>query len=226
MPEIAHCPLIARLPMTIIEPLVLDVVSDVVCPWCFVGKRRIERAARLLDRTILIRWHPFELNPEMPRDGMSRQEYRIRKFGSLERSRALEQQLAAVGHQVGIDFRYDLMERISNTRRAHALLALALKQGLEVQNQTAERLFTGYFQRGEDPGDLTTLMNIAQEIGIVDVSDPETLNDPVLLQAIRKEEESAAAMGVSGVPSMFHNGRLIASGAQPEQILADALRDH
>lgn len=206
------------------ESLVLDVVSDVVCPWCFVGKRRIERAAGLLGRQILIRWHPFELNPQMPKEGMSRNEYRLKKFGSMERSRQLEQQLADVGRHVGISFRYDLMTRISNTRRAHALLALALEQGMETQDKTAERLFAGYFQRGEDTGDSNTLMNIAQEIGINAVTGPEVFDDPTLQDAIREEEEQAYAKGVSGVPSMFYGGQLVASGAQPEQIIANAIR--
>ena len=206
------------------ESLVLDVVSDIVCPWCFVGKRRIERAAGLLGRQILIRWHPFELNPQMPKEGMSRNEYRLKKFGSMERSRQLEQQLADVGRHVGINFRYDLMTRISNTRRAHALLALALEQDMETQDKTAERLFAGYFLRGEDPGDSNTLMNIAHEIGINAVTGPEVFDDPTLQDAIRKEEEQAYAKGVSGVPSMFYGGQLVASGAQPEQIIANAIR--
>ena len=209
--------------MTTNESFILDVVSDVVCPWCFVGKRRIERAAGLLGREILIRWHPFELNPQMPMEGMSRDEYRLKKFGSMERSRQLEQQLADVGRHVGIHFRYDLMTRISNTRRAHALLALALEQGIETQNQTAERLFAGYFQRGEDPGDVNTLMNIAREIAIKAVTGPEVFDDPTLQNAIRNEEEQAHAKGVSGVPAMFYAGQLVASGAQPEQIIANAL---
>jgi predicted DsbA family dithiol-disulfide isomerase len=148
----------------------------------------------------------------------------LKKFGSMERSRQLEQQLADVGRHVGISFRYDLMTRISNTRRAHALLALALKESMETQNNTAERLFAGYFQRGEDPGDSTTLMNIAEEMGIKSVTGPQVFDDPALQDAIRKEEEQAYAKGVSGVPSMFYGGQLVASGAQPEQIIADALR--
>ena len=206
------------------DGLVLDVVSDVVCPWCFVGKRRIERAADLLQQPILIRWHPFELNPQIRREGIPRQEYRIRKFGSPERSKMLEMQLADVGRMVGIDFRFDLMEKTPNTRRAHVLMMLALEQSLETQNRMAERLFTGYFLRGEDPGNPATLMAVAKEIGVESVTDAELFDHPQLQEKVFQSEDGYMRQGVHSVPSMFYKGRLIASGAQPEQILAKALQ--
>ena len=203
-------------------PITLDVFSDVVCPWCFVGKRRIERAATLLGEEIHVRWHPFELNPQMPPEGMSRTEYRNRKFGP-ERARALEEQLITVGRHVGIEFRFDLMERTPNTRAAHVVLRLASEQGLETQERTAERLFTGYFERGENVGNPDFLLGIAREMNIDAAS--ATLHDPELRRVVQAEEQEAMAMGVQGVPCIFRNGRLIATGAQPEQILANALRD-
>ena len=189
-----------------------------------MGKRRIEKTAKLLDREILVRWHPFELNPQIPREGITRNEYRVRKFGGMERANIIEQQLIDVGKQVGIGFRYDLMERTPNTRRAHGLLALALDQSVETQNLVAERLFTGYFLRGEDPGDPQLLLNVAKEMGLENVTGSEAFDDPLLQNRITQEEQQAHAKGVEGVPSMFLDGRFIASGAQPEQILANALR--
>ena len=146
--------------------MTVDVVSDIICPWCFIGKRRLERASAILGRAIDIRWHPFQLNPRMPVEGISRREYRTRKFGSWEYSQQLDARVAENGRQAGIEFRHDRMERTPNSFRGHMLLAAALKHGVEVQNRVAERLFTGYFTLGEDVGDVDVLLSIARECGV------------------------------------------------------------
>ena len=104
--------------------LTVDVVSDIICPWCFIGKRRLERAAAILGGAIEIRWHPFQLNPGMPIEGISRREYRTAKFGSWEYSRQLDARVAENGRQAGIEFRHDLMERTPNSFRGHVLICL------------------------------------------------------------------------------------------------------
>src|ERR1700686_508796 len=121
------------------DGLVVDVISDLICPWCFVAKRRIERAAPMLGSSVKMRWHPFELNPEMPIDGLDRRVYRSAKFGSWEQSQRLDAQVVATGAEVGITFHHDRMKRTPNTFRGHVLLAAALKQGLEMQGKVAER---------------------------------------------------------------------------------------
>ena len=115
--------------------LEISVISDVICPWCFIGKRRLEKAVAAVKgrHEVRVRWLPFQLNPTMPKDGMSRQEYRIRKFGSWERSLELDARLAAVGEAEGIRFAFDRIERTPNTLDAHRLIGLAGKQGVQIR---------------------------------------------------------------------------------------------
>jgi predicted DsbA family dithiol-disulfide isomerase len=150
--------------------LVVDVVSDLICPWCFVAKRRVEKAAAILGEKIEMHWLPFELNTDMPVDGLDRRVYRSAKFGCWEQSRRLDAQVAAAGAEVGITFHHDRMKRTPNTFRDHVLLAAALKQGLEMQGKVAERLFQAYFVNGEDVGDLAVLLSIAREFGVSAIS--------------------------------------------------------
>src|SRR3954468_3441028 len=147
----------------------IAVFSDVICPWCYVGKRRLERALDELgwrDR-VAIEWLPFELNPDMPAGGMERAAYRARKFGA-ERSAALDEQMRGVGEEVGIRFAFERMARTPNTRRAHMLIAGASRQGAGpgAADGLVEALFDAYFQRGEDIGDEDVLAGIAQRAGL------------------------------------------------------------
>jgi predicted DsbA family dithiol-disulfide isomerase len=200
-------------------PLTVDVTSDIVCPWCFIGKRRLEQAAKILGREIAIRWHPFELNPGIPPEGISRRDYRVAKFGSWEYSQQLDARVAENGLSAGIEFRHDLMQRTPNSFRGHMLLAAAREQGTAVQNQVAERLFTGYFCRGEDVGDRAVLDSIAREFGVqVD------LDDPALEQRVRADENMAREAGVQGVPYIEYRGELVSEGAAPAETLAASLR--
>jgi predicted DsbA family dithiol-disulfide isomerase len=199
--------------------LTVDVTSDIVCPWCFIGKRRVEQAAKILGREIEIRWHPFQLNPQMPTEGISRREYRTAKFGSWEYSLQLDARVAENGRQAGIEFRHDLMERSPNTFRGHVLLAAALEQGIAAQNAVAERLFTGYFCQGEDVGDPMLLASIARQFGIA--ADPD---DAALIGRVRAEEKKARDSGVQGVPLIRCQGQLVSEGAAPPETLAAALR--
>jgi predicted DsbA family dithiol-disulfide isomerase len=203
------------------ESLVVDMVSDIVCPWCFIGKRRLERAAEILGCPIDIRWHPFQLNPGMPVEGISRREYRTAKFGSWEYSQKLDARVAENGRQAGIEFRFDRMERTPNSFRGHVLMRAAFVQGgVSLQNRVAERLFVGYFTNGEDVGDVKVLMSIARECGV-----SRDLDDPALAEGVRAGEESARDAGVQGVPFMTSEGELVSEGAAPPEILADRLRE-
>lgn len=202
------------------ERLLIDVTSDIVCPWCFIGKRRLERAGKILGCAIDIRWHPFQLNPGMPAEGISRREYRTAKFGNWEYSQQLDARVAENGRQAGIEFRHDRMERTPNSFRGHVLLAAALKRGVDVQNRVAERLFTGYFTDGEDVGDVGVLRSIAFECSV-----EADLDDPALAVYVRAEEQAARESGVQGVPLIRYGGKVVSEGAAPEEMLAATLRD-
>ena len=204
--------------------LVVDVTSDLICPWCFVAKRRIERAASILGKSLEMRWHPFQLNPEMPVDGLNRRLYRSAKFGSWEQSQRLDAQVAAAGKEVGIEFRHDLMKLTPNTFRGHVLLAAALREGLEIQNRVAERLFQAYFIKGEDVGDPTTLLRIAREFGVSLLGQVEDFDSPALVSEVKEAERMAVSAGISGVPQITFQGTVVATGAQQEELIAASMR--
>ena len=206
------------------DTLVVEMVSDLICPWCFVAKRRVEKAAAILGQKVEMRWLPFELNPDMPIDGLDRHMYRSAKFGSWEQSQRLDAQVSAAGEQVGIAFHHERMKRTPNTFRGHVLLAAAQKQGLEMQDKVAERLFQAYFVNGEDVGDPTVLLGIAREFGIAAISRVEDLDNPELVAEVKAAERKVSA-GVRGVPQISFGGQVLASGAQHEQLLAAAIRE-
>jgi len=206
------------------DGLVVDVTSDLICPWCFVAKRRIERAASILGKSIEMRWHPFQLNPEMPVEGLSRRAYRSAKFGSWEQSQRLDAQVAAAGEEVGIEFRHDLMKRTPNTFKGHVLLAAALREGSQIQNRVAERLFQAYFLKGEDVGDPGTLLGIAREFGVTSLSRVEEFDGPALTGEVKEAERMAASAGIRVVPQITFQGAVVATGAQQEELIAASIR--
>lgn len=203
--------------------LVVDMVSDLICPWCFVAKRRVEKAAAILGKTVEIHWLPFELNADMPVDGLDRRMYRSAKFGSWEKSQRLDARVAAAGAEVGIAFRHDRMKRTPNTLRGHVLLAAALRQGLEAQDWIAERLFQAYFVNGEDVGDPAVLLSIAREFGVSAIARAEDFDSPDLTEEV-KAEELRVSGGIRGVPQISFKGQVLASGAQHEELLASAIQ--
>src|ERR1700675_381343 len=206
------------------DGLVVDVTSDLICPWCFVAKRRLEKASSILGKTLEVRWHPFQLNPEMPVEGLDRRLYRSAKFGSWEQSQRLDAQVSAAGAEVGIRFRHDLMKRTPNTFKGHVLLAAALKEDLHTQNLVAERLFQAYFLDGEDVGDSATLLGIAREFGVTAISRVEDLDSPALVSEVKTAERKAASAGIRGGTQISLQGTIVANGAQREELLADSIR--
>jgi predicted DsbA family dithiol-disulfide isomerase len=204
--------------------LVVDVVSDLICPWCFIAKRRVEKTAALLSQEIEIRWWPFELNANMPIDGLDRRIYRSAKFGSWAESQKLDAQVAVAGAEVGIMFRHDLMRRTPNTFRGHMLLAAALKDGLLKQNQVAERLFQAYFINGEDVGDPVVLLGIAREFDVSIISRVEDLDNQALADEVTAQESEFSAT-IRGVPQISFRGQVLTSGAQREEFLAAQILD-
>ena len=198
--------------------LTIDVISDVICPWCFIGKRRLEKA--LDGRPATVRWHPFQLNPDMPREGIDRKSYRIKKFGSWERSQELDAQVAAAGRGEGIAFNFDRMGRTPNTIDSHRIIWLAGERG--VQDAVVEALFQAYFTDGRDLSDRATLAAIAAEAGLDRANVNELLAGDRGLDIVRAGEEKARSLGVSGVPFFVVDGRVALSGAQPPELFLQA----
>jgi predicted DsbA family dithiol-disulfide isomerase len=198
--------------------LTIDVISDVICPWCFIGKRRLERA--LDGRRASVRWHPFELNPDMPREGIERRTYRIKKFGSWERSQELDAQVAAAGQGEGIAFHFDRQSRTPNTLDAHRVIWIAGERG--VQDAVVEALFRAYFTDGHDLSDRGTLADVAAGAGLDRAEIEELLAGDQGRDVIRAGEEEARRLGVSGVPFFVVNRRVALSGAQPPELFRQA----
>jgi predicted DsbA family dithiol-disulfide isomerase len=198
--------------------LIIDVISDVICPWCFIGKRRLEKA--LNGRSATVRWHPFQLNPDMPREGIDRKSYRIGKFGSWERSQELDTQVAAAGQGEGIAFNFDRMARAPNTLDAHRVIWLAGESG--VQDAVVESLFHAYFTDGRDLSDRATLADVAAGAGLDRAEVDDLLAGDRGMDAVRVGEDEARRLGVSGVPFFVVNGRIALSGAQPPELFRQA----
>jgi predicted DsbA family dithiol-disulfide isomerase len=201
--------------------LEVEIVSDVICPWCFIGKRRFEKALRMLppDAQAQVRWLPFQLNPAMPAGGMDRKQYRTRKFGSWERSQALDAQLIEAGATEGIAFAFDKMERTPNTFDAHRLIWLAGEQG--AQDAVVEALFQAYFVHARDIGDRVVLEQVAASAGV----DTRGFFDSDRgRREVEAEESWARSEGIEGVPLFVVNGSGVISGAQRPEVMLTTLK--
>lgn len=204
--------------------LAVDVISDVICPWCYIGKRRLEQAIAALDdqHSASVRWHPFQLNPSMPKEGISRREYRIEKFGSWERSVELDAQVAAAGNAEGIHFAFDKMARTPNTVDAHRLIWLAGQRGW--QDAVVESLFRAYFSQGRNIGDQRVLIELASESGLVRQAAESMFNSDEGMDAIAKGQQLSQQHEVSGVPFFIVNNAIALSGSQPPQTFVEAFK--
>jgi predicted DsbA family dithiol-disulfide isomerase len=201
------------------KPLAIEIASDVICPWCYIGKRRLEKALALLDGEVAaqIRWLPFQLNPDMPRQGMPRADYRRAKFGSIERGRELDARVAAEGKGEGIAFAFERMQRTPNTVDAHKLIELAQKQ--QLAGPVVDALFRAYFEDAEDIGNASVLERIATAAG---VAGWPAESDEKQVAAL---EEDVRGLGISAVPTFIFERKSGVSGAQPPESLAAAMRE-
>jgi predicted DsbA family dithiol-disulfide isomerase len=204
------------------QPVKIAVISDVVCPWCYLGKRRLERALAETGVEAEVSWLPYELNPDMPPQGMPRTDYRARKFGA-ERSAELDAQMQERGADEGVTFAFDRMTRTPNTRRAHALIARAGEIGLG--NEMAEELFRAYFEDGADVGDPATLISSATTVGMDEGMARAVIDDDEIRQAVAALEAGATQMGVSGVPFFIIEEKFAVSGAQPVETWKQVLNE-
>lgn len=203
----------------------IDVISDAICPWCWIGKRHLGTALAELKEQGLefeVRWRPFQLNPDMPEEGVARDEYRAAKFGSLERSRELDAQVAEAGRAAGLSFRHDLMARTPNTVAAHRVIRAAGPAG--VQDAVVEALFRVYFQEGHDIGDHAVLAEVAGGAGIDRTFVADMLQGGEGREEVLAEDAAARHAGISGVPSFLMDRYLLFSGAMPAAQMAEAFR--
>jgi predicted DsbA family dithiol-disulfide isomerase len=203
----------------------IDIISDAICPWCWVGRTNLAIALEQLRGEGLefcTRWRPYQLNPDMPEEGLPRNEYRTSKFGSLERSRQLDAQMTQVGRSVGLDFHFELVRRTPNTVAAHRVTRMAEPLGL--QDAVVDALFRAYFQQGRDIGDTATLVEIAAEAGMDGAAVAAMLAGEEGRKEVVAWDMSARQAGVSGVPSFVMDRHLLFSGAVPPDQMADAFR--
>lgn len=197
----------------------VDVISDCVCPWCFVGKRRLEDAiGRVEDRyEVEVHWHPFQLNANLPPEGRDWEPYVRERFGSLDRFREMQAQLVEVGREVGIPFAFEKVKKAVNTFAAHRLIALAAAEGKQME--VVERLFSGNFVEGRDIGDHETLAAIAAEAGMDREAVAKALGEGGGEREVRQGLEMAHQIGVQGVPFFIVDRKLAVHGAQPAKVL-------
>lgn len=193
-----------------------DIFSDVVCPWCYIGKRRFARALTLRpDIQPEVAWRAFQLNPDLPRDGMDRAEYVAMKFGSGRRSEEVYKRVTEAGVAEGIDFRFDKIKRTPNTTDAHRLLLYA--QGAKAQEAVVDRLFVGYFTEGADIGDTETLAALAGEAGLETDPVRRFLTTEQGREQVMEDLSLAYRMGITGVPCFILQGKYALPGAhEPE----------
>jgi predicted DsbA family dithiol-disulfide isomerase len=197
----------------------IDIFSDTICPWCFIGKRRLERA--LEDYTsaedLEIHWRAFQLNPEMPQAGMDRRLYLETKFGTPRNAAAIYDRVASAGAEEGIAFNFGGIARTPNTIQSHRLLRFADEQGR--QDAVAEALFQAYFLKGRDIGDDRVLAAAAAEGGLDEGQALQFLEGDVYRQEVQAEDMQARQAGITGVPCFIFNGKYALPGAQPPEVI-------
>ncbi|HEU5273354.1 MAG TPA: DsbA family oxidoreductase [Xanthobacteraceae bacterium] len=204
------------------EPLTIDVVSDVVCPWCFIGKRRLEEAVALRpDLPVEVRFHPYFLNPWVPREGISRTEYLTTKFGSPERYNANVPRIAAAAASEGLVYAPDKIQRQPNTVDCHRLIRWA--ETIGAAPRMKQRLMDLYFTEGADLSDREVLVRAAADCGLDADRVREQLASDLDVEAVTRAAESAKEAGIDGVPCFIFGGVLAVSGAQSPDYLAAAM---
>lgn len=192
----------------------IDVVSDTVCPWCFVGKRRLEKAMALRPEiTFQVHWHPFQLNPDVPLEGIDRATYYAEKFGTDGRIEAMVAQLKTVGTELGINFNFEAITTQPNTYLSHCLISAF--QG-PTQNAIKEAILSAFFEHGRDIGNREVLTDIADQVGVDAERANAALDDAGLQASVTERAEEARANGINGVPTFIFEQRNGFSGAQEE----------
>ncbi len=216
---------------TATRTLTIDVVSDVVCPWCYIGKRHLEDAltqwragsdtAKNID--VVVRWHPFQLNPDLPSAGIDRKSYLEEKFGGKARAAEIYARVGAAGNDAGLALNFDGIEKQPNTLAAHALIAYAQHADPTRADALIERLFRAYFVDGVFIGDVDALVQLATDCGYDVDATRAVITDPKALEQIAAQDASIRAQGISGVPFFIFNNQRSLSGAQPAAVIRQAI---
>ena len=207
---------------TTARPIEVDIVSDVMCPWCIVGWRQLERALAATGTGALVRWHPFELNPAMPPEGQNLAEHIAEKYGTpLEQSRANRAHLKEIGTSLGIDFAFHDDSRIVNTFAAHQLLDWAQEEGRQHPLKLA--LFDAHFTQGRDVSDPAVLAEIAGEVGLDPDAARAVLDTGSHAAQVRERQKFWTDRGISGVPAMVFDGKYLVTGAQGSETYAQII---
>jgi predicted DsbA family dithiol-disulfide isomerase len=205
-------------------PLQVDIVSDVVCPWCIIGYKQLQQALAQLPGQfdVTVQWHPFELNPQMPPEGQDLREHLVQKYGTTpEQSKAARTRLSSLGESLGFTFDYFDGMRMANTFHAHQLLHWASEQGCQSELKLA--LFEAFFSRREDVGDDRMLAEIASRVGLSAVTAMEVLDDERYGEVVRKEQAVWLDREVHGVPAFVFNEQYMVPGAQDAETLVRVL---
>jgi predicted DsbA family dithiol-disulfide isomerase len=198
------------------------VVSDLICPWCYIGKRRLEAALRQLPTgtAVSVSWHPFQLNPDMPPQGMDRKEYCTRKFGSWAKCEELFARISEAGETVGIDFHFERQPIIPNTFDSHRVIWLAGQEGR--QDAVVEALIRAYFCEGVNLTSKSNLVEVAVAAGLDPIQVERLLSSDQAAAEVQAEEQEIKRLGVSAVPLFIIQDHIAVSGAQPAETLLAA----
>jgi predicted DsbA family dithiol-disulfide isomerase len=197
----------------------IDIYSDTVCPWCYLGKRRFDLAVATRHQyEPVVTWRPFELNPDVPVEGVDRETFMAARMPDQARLEQSHAELERLGEASGIEFRFDLIDRIPNTRRSHLLIAHAARFGL--QAAVKDRIMRAYFEEGSDIGDLDQLVRLASEVGLSAAEARNALILRVGQDGVVAAERHAAVLGITGVPTYIFDGQYTISGAQEVGIFA------
>ncbi len=198
--------------------LAIEIVHDLVCPWCFLGVRRLLRTLRRRpDLLFELSWRPFLLNPDMPRAGMARPDYVVRKFGNEDRARRLYASISDIGRAEGVPFRFDRIRRTPSSVDAHRLVRLAARNGRA--DEAVEALFSAHFTDGFDIGDTETLVLIGQSLGLDPLAVRAFLRGEQEVDAVHADNLRAHRLGINGVPCYVIGGRLAIAGAQEPEVI-------
>lgn len=209
------------------ENIVIDVVSDVVCPWCYLGKARLELAIAEVQDTVgvEVNWRPYQLNPDYPPEGVDHRTALAAKLGGQDNVDRAHATLSELGRQVGIHYDFGAVKISPNTMDAHRLLLWAHTEGREMQNRVVDTLFKANFEEGRNVGDHAVLLDIAERSGLDRAVIAKLLASDADRNTIRSEIDAVQRMGVNGVPFMIFDQQYAISGAQTPEVLAGALRD-
>ena len=196
----------------------IDIIVDTVCPWCYIGKKRFDRALSIRPQQDLqVGWRAFQLNPDMPTEGMDRRAYVAEKFGGLERAKTVHGSLARAGAEEGIEFNFSAIEKTPNTVNSHRLIRYAAE--FDLQTPVVSAVFDAYFLEGKDIGDISVLTDISAEVGLDSDKTRNFLETDTDVESILAEDELARRLGVNGVPCFIVNRKYAVSGAQSPEVL-------